>query len=287
MSSIAVVGPGAIGSVIATMLHTQGHDVLLCARRPVGELIVHSERGEVRWMPRVATAPPEPGSVDWVLICTKAYDATSAAAWLPTLCASGAPVAVLQNGVEHRERFANVVPHDRLVPVMIDLPAERTDGVVRQRGPAKMSVADDSLGRRFAALFNGTGAAITLTDDLKTALWRKLCVNAVGVISGIVDRPAGVMRLLEAQQLGRNIIEEVVKVGRAEGAKLDDNLIEAVLAGCATAPTDAINSLHADRRAGRQTEIDARNGVIVRLGAKHGIATPYNAMALALISICR
>ena len=30
-------------------------------------------------------------------------------------------------------------------------------------------------------------------------------------------------------------------------------------------------------------EIDARNGVIVRLGRKHGIPTPYNQMAVALL----
>jgi 2-dehydropantoate 2-reductase len=49
------------------------------------------------------------------------------------------------------------------------------------------------------------------------------------------------------------------------------------------APADSINSLHADRLAGRPMELDARNGVIVRLGQKHGIPTPANRMAVALI----
>lgn len=40
----------------------------------------------------------------------------------------------------------------------------------------------------------------------------------------------------------------------------------------------------ADRLACRQLEIDARNGVIVRLGAKHGIATPLNAAMVALLN---
>jgi 2-dehydropantoate 2-reductase len=39
----------------------------------------------------------------------------------------------------------------------------------------------------------------------------------------------------------------------------------------------------ADRQSGRLVEIDARNGVIVRLGRKHGIATPANSMAVALM----
>jgi len=36
--------------------------------------------------------------------------------------------------------------------------------------------------------------------------------------------------------------------------------------------------------AGRPMEIDARNGVIVRLGERHGIPTPYNRMAAALLA---
>jgi 2-dehydropantoate 2-reductase len=35
--------------------------------------------------------------------------------------------------------------------------------------------------------------------------------------------------------------------------------------------------------AGRPMEIDARNGAIVRFGRKHGIPTPLNEMAVALL----
>ena len=41
--------------------------------------------------------------------------------------------------------------------------------------------------------------------------------------------------------------------------------------------------MHADRVAGRPMEYDARNGVIVRLGRKHGIQAPMNALMVALL----
>jgi 2-dehydropantoate 2-reductase len=56
-----------------------------------------------------------------------------------------------------------------------------------------------------------------------------------------------------------------------------------IVDGARSAPPDAENSMVADRRAGRAMEIDARNGVIVRLGRKHGIATPMNALMVALL----
>lgn len=285
MAHIAIVGPGAVGGVMAAWLEKTGrHEVTLCARRPLGELQVETPNGNLVARPVVLTAPDQATPVDWVLVATKAYDSPGAAEWLKGLATGGAPVAILQNGVEHRERFADYPPANRLVPVMVDCPAERTaPTVIRQRGTATMVVQDDALGREFVALFAGTPVEAKVTDDLKSEVWRKLCVNAAGVISGLVMQPAGVMKDAGIGEVSRQIVRECIAVGRAEGAVMDDSLVESVLQRYRLAPPDSINSLHADRLAGRPTEIDARNGVIVRLGRKHGIATPCNQMAFALI----
>ena len=56
------------------------------------------------------------------------------------------------------------------------------------------------------------------------------------------------------------------------------------MASARAMPEGAVGgSLHADRLAGNPMEIDARNGVIVRLGAKHGIATPMNRTLVTLL----
>ena len=62
------------------------------------------------------TDPSEAFEVDWVIVATKAYDVAGAAKWLERLCSRGAPVAVLQNGVEHRERFAPYVAMEKSCP---------------------------------------------------------------------------------------------------------------------------------------------------------------------------
>lgn len=285
MALIGIVGPGAVGSVIAGRLESTGrHQVVLCARRAIGRIVVTAADRVMPLEAAVLTEPREAPSVDWALVTTKAYDASGAAAWLAALCARGAPAAILQNGVEHRERFRRHLPEERLVPVMVDCPAERSSPTsVAQRGVARMLVADDALGREFAELFSGAGVEIGLTSDMKSALWRKLCVNAAGAISALLLKPAGVMRDEGIGDLARGLVRECIAVGRAEGAVLDDSLAESVLAGYRAAPPDSVNSLHADRAAGRPMEVDARNGVIVRLGRKHGIATPYNEMAVALL----
>jgi 2-dehydropantoate 2-reductase len=285
MARIALVGPGAVGGVIAAWLdHTGRHQVTLCARRPLGELHVETPQGPLIARPAVLTDPEQATSVDWVLVATKAYDAPGAAAWLKGLAAQGAPVAVLQNGVEHRERFAPYLPAGQILPVMVDCPAERSDPThIRQRGPAKMVVPDEGRGREFAALFAGTPVEVSLTADFKSAVWRKLCGNSAGVINALLQQPTRAMQDGKIGDLVRDMVRECLAVGRAEGAVLDEALVEGVLQGCRNAPPDSVNSIQADRQAGRPMEIDARNGVIVRLGRKHGIPTPYNQMAVALL----
>jgi 2-dehydropantoate 2-reductase len=285
MAKIAIVGVGAIGAVVAAILQSSGrHEILLCTRRSLAELVVETPEGQVRVDATVVTSPTEASAVDWVLVATKAYDVAGASAWLPQLRASGAPVAVLQNGVEHKERFAPWLPPDAILPVIVDCPAERKSPErVVQRGGMTLKVPSGSPGDAFVKLFAGTSADAAAVPDFLTAAWRKLCLNAAGILPALLLQPAGVMRDDAIGEVAIQLVSECVEVGRAEGAQLDDTIPEAVLNAYRAQPPDSLNSLHADRLAGRPMEIEARNGVIVRLGKKHGIPTPTNSMAVALL----
>lgn len=285
MARVAVVGVGAIGSVLAALLEVAGnHQITLCTRRPVGRLTVQAPDGAITVKAVNWTDPGLAGAVDWVLVATKAYDAAGAATWLPALCARGARVAVVQNGVEHRERFAPYVNQERILPVIIDCRVERRpDGSVVQRSEARMVVESGAAGSEFAQLFQGSKADVLLTEDFLTAAWRKLAFNAAGVVCPLTGQPAGVLQDGELGALAVGITAECVAVALAEGAKLEEGLAHRVLEGYRAQPADSVNSILADRLAGRTLEIDARNGVIVRKGAQHGIPTPLNRMAVALL----
>jgi 2-dehydropantoate 2-reductase len=285
MAKIAIVGVGAIGGVVAVLLQQAGrHEVTLCTRRPLSDLSVETPDGTVQIdMANVVDSGDAP-MVDWVMVATKAYDVAGAAKWLERLCANGAPVAVLQNGVEHRERFSPYVPMQSILPVMVDCPAERrSPGSVIQRGVMHLKVPESVEGSAFVDLFRDTAADVSVVADFKTVAWRKLCFNSAGVLSALLLQPAGVMHGEAIGEVARQIVLECIAVGRAEGAQLGDEVADDVLRSSRSQPVDSINSIYADRLAGRPVEIDARNGVIVRLGEKHGIPTPNNRMAVALL----
>jgi 2-dehydropantoate 2-reductase len=284
MKRIAIVGVGAIGGVVAALLQQANHEVILCTRRPLPELVVETPSGEILVEAENVVDPALAPRVDWVVVATKAYDVAGASQWLEHLRSPGTPLAVLQNGVEHRERFAPYLPLDMILPVVVDCPAERlSPGRIRQRGPMHLKVPDTESGSEFIRLFAGTSTNVATVPDFTTVAWRKLCHNAVGVLPTILLQPAGVLRGEAIGEVARQIIRECIAVGRAEGAVLSEEVVEEVLRAYRAAPPDSVNSLHADRLAGRPMEIDARNGVIVRFGEKHGIPTPNNRMAVALL----
>lgn len=284
-TSILLIGPGAIGATLATWLaQDDRNDVTVAVRTPIDSLEVTTPQGIIRATPRILTEPAQARHVDWILVATKAYDSESASAWLPGATSRHTRLAVIQNGVEHIARFEKHFERERIVPVMIDLPADRTaPGRSVQRGRAQMVVPAGKNGADFLKLFAATNFDLAQTDDFTTAVWRKLCLNSAGAVSAVVLKGAGISRHDGVAELMRQIVRECIAVGRAEGATLADTVPDDIVAGARRAPPDAENSMVADRRAGRPMEIDARNGVIVRLGKKHGIDAPMNALMVALL----
>ncbi len=285
MARIAVVGPGAIGGTVAALLAQRPeHAIQLCARTPFDGLIVETPHGLINAHVPVVTDPSAAGPVDWALVATKTYDAAGAARWFPALVGPETRVAILQNGVEHVERFTPWLDRDRIVPAVVDIPAERAaPGRIAQRVPGTILVPAGADGEAFVALFQGVPLGVSTTADFATALWRKLAINSAGVVSAVVMRPAEVAHDEGIATLMRGLVAECIAVGRAEGATLGDDLGDAVVGHYRGMPGDSINSLHVDRIAGRPTEIDARSRVVERIGARHGIPAPLNALMATLV----
>ena len=188
MASILLIGPGAIGATLATWLaQDDRHDLAVAARTAFDSLEVQTPEGVIRAKPRVFTDSGQVRAVDWVLVATKAYDSDAAALWFPAACGPRTRVAVIQNGVEHVARFQKYIEPARIVPVMIDMPAERlAPGRTVQRGPAHMVVPAGPNGADFLQLFAHTHFDAKATDDFVSAVWRKLCLNCAGAISAVL-----------------------------------------------------------------------------------------------------
>jgi len=161
-----------------------------------------------------------------------------------------------------------------IVPGIVWCPSERRSPErTVQRGPARVSVPDNDAGRAFAALL-GDAAEVVTVPDFRTEAWRKLMLNATAAPMVTEGRRAEVFREPEHLATAKGLAEEAAAVARAEGADIRAEHVEEVLATLTTMPPDLGTSMLFDRLAGRRLEWEARNGVVARLGRRHGIATP-------------
>lgn len=288
MSHITIIGPGAIGCAIGAALAQAGHRLTFCARTEFTSLSLRREGEAAQTFPAtVVTSPQAVAPADWVFVCVKTYQVAGVASWLKAAVGPHTAVAVLQNGIEQRENVEAFVPRGTaIVPVIIDLPASRTaPGAVVWKRIALAGVPDTAAGREFCALFSGSFVTAETTTDFVTRGWLKLCNNAPsGAILALTGQRMKVMQAPGVAAVARAILHECVTVGRAEGAQLDEALTERQMQAFLSADGEDGNSMYEDRMAGREMEWNARNGVIVRKGALHGIPTPVSATVVPLLA---
>lgn len=287
MTTIAVIGPGAIGGTVAAWL-AQNPDlsITLCARTPFDDLRVETPAGVITANPEVLTDPASARPVDWVLVATKTYDVDGTAPWLARLVGAQTRVAIIQNGVEHVRLFSHLVPAEQLVPVMINLPAARSaPGRIVQQRHGILAVPAGRNGDDLVALFAHTEIKASADADFLSQAWIKLCSNCAAIVPALTLRATGPVWNDDLEAIIRGLAEECAAVGRAEGASIPQSVVETTIANArAMSEGTRGSSIQADRLAGNKMEIDARNGVIVRLGSKHGIPTPMNKVLVTLLA---
>jgi 2-dehydropantoate 2-reductase len=273
VARVAVVGPGAVGVTFGAAAERAGHAVTLYGRAPGPAPVLQLPDGTEQALAGPVRADPD-RPAPWVLLAVKTHQTEGAAAALRGLADARTVIVVLQNGVEHRTRTAPLAGGAHVLPAIVWCPSERVSPErTVQRGPARLSVPDEPAGRAFAALL-GTAAEVEPVADFHTEAWRKLVLNATAAPMVVTGRRAEVFREPEHLATARGLAAEAAAVARAEGADVRDGDVDEVIATLTGMPPDLGTSMLFDRLAGRRLEWEARNGVVARLGRRHGIATP-------------
>lgn len=284
--SVALIGPGAIGTTICAALHEVGRTPVLCGRTPHARLELRFDGGTVHVPGPVLVDPSViKHPFDVVFVAVKTTQIDSIAPWLSALCGPQTVVCALQNGVEQRTLLAPYVAGGPILPSVVWFPAQREpDASVWLRSKPRLTLPDSAASRLVAGILDGTRCAVELAEDFTTLAWRKLLQNAVAGLMVLAQRRAGMFSRGDITELALAYLRECLAVAQAEGAKLSDEAPQQIIEIFHQYPADLGTSILADRQAGRTLEWDIRNGVIERYGKKHGIATPISDVVVPLLA---
>jgi len=122
MTTVAILGPGAIGGLLAARLGQAGHDVTLIGRHPVDVTVAGltlAAPGEDAITTRPASRPylTEPAGV--LIVAVKATQLVDATARVPAALVTGATVIPFLNGVDHLPYLRAVYPADTVAGTIV------------------------------------------------------------------------------------------------------------------------------------------------------------------------
>ncbi len=303
---VVVVGAGSVGSFFGAMLARAGHPVVLVGRPAHVEAIrrdglkLHMG-GELHRVAIAATTELEAvRDAEWVLFCVKSRDTQELARRMAPLLAPDALVLSLQNGVENPAVLARHLRQPVIAAAVYVATALPEPGAVRHfgRGELVIGPADAAaarapgLAQRLQELVDRFASAqvpVTVSDRVLDELWGKLLVNcAYNAISALTRQPYGRMvGLASIRALQDAVVREVLEVAHACGHPLDETRARASVEQIGRSMPGQLSSTAQDLAAGKPTEIDDLNGLIVRRGAELGIATPANQALYALVRLAQ
>lgn len=296
---IAIIGPGALGCLLAARLLAAGEDVRLVDYRPERARLFR-ERGLAftdldgsRTILAVPVALPdelEPARL--TLVTVKSQHTRVAAQDLPALMAAGGIALTLQNGLGNLEQMVAAVGPARLLAGVTFLGATRpADGEVVFAGsgatvigaPAGSQVSPEEAAQ-VAGVFQRAGLPCQVRPDIEAALWEKLVVNVgINPLTAILRVPNGALPgLPEAWELAVAAAQEATAVAALSGLRLNLDPPARLREVC-IATANNRSSMLQDVLAGRTTEIDALNAQVSLRGRALGAATPVNDLLTRLI----
>jgi len=296
---LAVLGPGALGCLLASLFWEAGVEVSLADYRPERVALLRQRGIQVRTLEggqRLIQVPialaPEIGPCDLTIMAVKAYQTEAAARALPRLMSQGGLALTLQNGLGNLEAMAKIAGPARLLAGVGLLGVTRQDegriiyagrGVIYIGAPLGSQVSRDEVAT-VVDLFRRAGLECQPRQDIEAVLWEKLVINVgINPLTALLRVANGVLlKLPQAWEVAVAAAAEAQAVARAAGLNLTGDP-EARLRQVCTATAANHSSMLQDILAGRPTEIEALNAQVAIRGRALGLPTPVNDLLTRLL----
>ena len=297
-----VVGPGALGSLVASTLHrgrnSQQKLTLLDYNQERSQLIKnrglifhHGTKRDIIEIP-IFYNPQEVEAADVVFLCVKSYDVAKTLGFCSSLLTLESLVIFLQNGISHIKFQDELGEAVAAFGTTTEGATSIASGEVRHAGSGQTLLGflkqssppyQELLSKTSAWLSNG-GMHTELSNSILHKIWAKLFINVgINALTVIYNCKNGeLLKIAEAMEYMKGAIDEAVAVAHLENIQVS-NPLQKTLSVC-EATRDNISSMLQDVRKGRKTEIQAINGTIVELAKKHGIPTPINSYLITKVN---
>jgi len=284
--TIGVLGPGAVGSLVAALYWRAGHRVVCIGTSRVVESIANSGirvcsvvYGDFVAHPETTQLLTRP--VDILFVTVKSPFLPDALSKVVDGVGEHIAVVSLLNGLGHREVIRHQLgPHVVVGTIGAVEVALSEDRVVQHRSPMRPHIdiaSDADIGkealRSIKSGINDAGLSVSILPSESNVIWNKLVrLCAIATMTTYSQSPVGNVRSTPAlRELLESIVKEVTKVAIADGT---DIRADQVMQQIDCLPGTLTTSLQRDVHSGASSEIEAIVGEVLRLGKEYGFSLP-------------
>lgn len=298
MTSLLIVGAGAIGALFGSALARQGAQVSVVCRSDYdvvvreGYDITSPLLGNHRFYPQqvfreVSECKTPP---DFLILTTKVLEGFDRAALIRPAVGPKTVIVLIQNGVDIEAEIATAFPENEILSGLAIVGVGRSaPGMVNHQTMGQLNLGRYPNGgspaaEHIATLLNGAGIGCKVTDNVVAARWQKAVWNAtfnpISITGGMLDTSI-MLGTAESTAFMQRAMEEVCTVAAAAGHPMHPKVIEQFISATKGMPA-YLTSMALDYKYGRPMEIEAILGNTVRAARKHGVSTPILETVYAL-----
>ena len=287
---ITIVGAGALGNMLATKLSRNNNVKLIVKKRHTGlienqEILFKDIDGNI--IKSKINIGTDIENCDLIILCVKSYDAQIL---IPKLSSLDTPILLCQNGLKTMNYALKNIDEKRLSYLVTGNGISKIKaGISEHRGLGftylgNLSESKSNLLQNISKNLKEEGMDCSIVENIEEFVWLKTVINsAINPIATLAEVKNGKLGNPELNDEVKKLCEESSKIAYSNGIKLPldpwkeiNKIIEKT--------ADNKCSMLQDLENNQQTEIDAINGELIRIGKKLSINTIYNQQVFSEIN---
>jgi 2-dehydropantoate 2-reductase len=229
----AILGAGALGSILGAHLSRAGHDVVMIARGERARVLqrqglVLNGLSEIKARPNVIDDPKRLMDTDTLIIATKAIDTAQAIDTLKHIELQNA--FSVQNGVLKNELLARTFGYSRVLGAMADFSGELlANGEVKFTRNVALHLGDEKGGmspraEALAAAIDAAGVRCVTASNIRTREWSKFAGWIAQFPLAVLTRQITWKFLMDERSA--MVIVRIVREAAALAAALEIELVD-------------------------------------------------------------
>ena len=282
--SCCILGAGAIGMIFAAYFKRIGMKVYVIHHRNMPKTVfgVQVRDSDLAGHYSFEIATPENiEKTDFILVTTKATEVLNALDSIKDILKNKSDVVILSNGMGFHEKAQQTYESARIFAATTTEAAHISQPRIINHSATGRTVIGEISSKKspdWLPIWLNAIPESSWTQDIKTALWEKLCINCVinpltashECRNGeLIENPV-LKELVKDLCLEIEMVSDAAKIPYAKEPLFD--IVSQVVFDTAT----NFSSMFQDVKAGRTTEIESITGYLVETAARFKVDVPLN-----------